>query len=358
LAKVILHAGFHKTGTTAIQEFARKNRRALRAAGIYYPAYPDWAPTEATEHHDFAHAIAGRSQVFDDERSVRRLVDEWLAAAGPDETILISAEAMSRHLGRDRDASWGERRRKYVRKLARLFAGHDAEIVAVLRRQDDFVRSLYFEHIRGAIPRGRLTFSRYRRRASRSWMRFEENLQIYSEFFPVVNVVIYEDLVQTGDLCGRFFHQLGADLTEPKTVSVVRKSLNPVQAELKRVLNRRLKRGAVNDRILSWLNSDDVIATLDRHCDTENSSPWESAEVRRQYVHAFDAENRRIRDRYLPGRKTLFPEFTPDGREGNVVRLGNEVFADLLVSELARPAPPVRRPLLERLLARTSFLSR
>jgi hypothetical protein len=358
LAKVILHAGFHKTGTTAIQEFARKNRRALRAAGIYYPAYPEWARTEATEHHEFAHAIAGRSQVFDDEWSLRRLVAEWLVAAGPDEKILISAEAMSRHLGRDRDTSWGERRREYVRSLARLFAGHDAEIVAVLRRQDDFVRSLYFEHIRRALPRGRLKFSRYRRKVSRSWMQFEENLQIYSEFFPVVNVVIYEDLVQTGDLCGGFFHQLGADLTEPRSVSVVRESLNPVQAELKRVLNRRLKRGAANDRVLNWLDSDDVKAALDRYCDTENASPWESTEVRRQYVHAFEAENRRIGDRYLPGRETLFPEFTPDGREGNVVRLGNEVFADLLVSVLARPAPPGRQRLLQRLLARTSFLSR
>lgn len=358
MAKVILHAGFHKTGTTAIQEFARKNRRALRAAGIYYPTYPEWARTESPEHHEFAHAIAGRSQVFDDKRSLRRLIDEWLAAAGPDEKILISAEAMSRHLGRDPDTSWGERRREYVRDLACLFAGHDAEIVAVIRRQDDFVRSLYFEHIRKASPRGRLKFSKYRRKVSRSWMRFEENLHIYSEFFPVVNLVVYEDLVQTGDLCGEFFHRLGADLTEPKTVSVVRQSLNPVQAELKRMLNRRLERGATNDRVLNWLNSDDVKAALDRHCDTKNASPWESTEVRMQYVHAFDAENRRIGARYLPGRETLFPEFTPDGREGNVVRLGNEVFADLLVSELSRPASPERRRLLERLLARTSLLNR
>jgi hypothetical protein len=357
LAKVILHAGFHKTGSTAVQEFARKNRQALLAAGIRYPAYPEWARAESTAHHEFAHAIAGTSKVFD-ERSLRRLVDEWLAAASPGEKLLISAEAISRHLGPARGVSWPERRREYVRNLAGSFAGHDAEIVVVLRRQDDFVRSLYFEFILKGGRRGRLEFAECRRKVHRSWMRFEENLRIYSECFPAVNVLVYEELVQSGDLCGEFFRRLGVDPGEMETVSVVRKSLNPVQAELKRVLNRSLKRGAENDRILSWLNSEEVKATLDRHYNMKSASPWESAEVRRQYVHAFDAENRRIADRYFPGRETLFPEFTPDGREGNVVRLGNAVFADLLVSELSRPTPAVRQPLLERLLARTSFSKR
>lgn len=357
MAQVILHAGFHKTGSTAVQEFARKNRQALLAAGIRYPAYPEWARTESTAHHEFAHAIAGKSKVFD-ERSLRRLVDEWLAAASAGEKLLISAEAMSRHLGPVRGAPWRERRRKYVRDLAGLFAGHDTGIVVVLRRQDDFVRSLYFEHIAKRGRYGHLAFSEYRRKVNRSWMRFEENLHIYSECFLRVSVMIYEDLVQTGDLCGEFFRRLGVDPGELEPVNAVRKGLNPVQAELKRVLNRSLKRGAENDRILSWLNSEEVKATLDRHYNMKSASPWESAEVRRQYVHAFDAENRRIADRYFPGRETLFPEFTPDGREGNVVRLGNAVFADLLVSELSRPTPAVRQPLLERLLARTSFSKR
>jgi hypothetical protein len=349
LAKVILHAGFHKTGTTAIQEFAWRNRQALRAAGIRYPAYPEWARTESTAHHEFAHAIAGKSTSLR-EPGLRRMVDEWLAATGAEEKLLISAEALSRHLG-DRDASWRERRREYVHDLAGLFAGHDTEIVVVLRRQDDFVRSLYYEHIRTGAQRGRLKFAAYRRKVNRSWMRFEENLHIYSDCFPVVNVMIYEDLVRTGDICGEFFRRLGVDAEELEPVGVVGKSLNPVQAELKRVLNRSLKRGAANDRILNWLESDKVTATLDRYCDTENASPWESVEARRKYVQSFDAENRRILDRYLPCRKDLFPRFTPDGREGNIVELGSEIFADLLVAELSGHGPPAGRSLLRRLVA-------
>ena len=39
MARCILHIGWHKTGTTAIQQTALKNRAALAQCGVHYPSW-------------------------------------------------------------------------------------------------------------------------------------------------------------------------------------------------------------------------------------------------------------------------------------------------------------------------------
>lgn len=86
LDRIILHIGSHKTGTTAIQEFAAENRDRLRQDGILYPldifdAYP-------RQHSGFLQVT--------DPNQIRDKIDQiaGLARAGGVGTVLLSGEDM------------------------------------------------------------------------------------------------------------------------------------------------------------------------------------------------------------------------------------------------------------------------
>jgi hypothetical protein len=79
MTRTIVHAGFHKTGTTTLQDFLATHRRWLAEQGLHYPA--DLQP-QLTGHH----SLAGRL-------SVARTLD------GPNDLFTIEREVFSRIIG-------------------------------------------------------------------------------------------------------------------------------------------------------------------------------------------------------------------------------------------------------------------
>ncbi len=60
--KIKLHIGTHKTGTTSIQKYFRKNENALRENKIWYPNFDIINQNKRYAHHELAHSIAGKSR--------------------------------------------------------------------------------------------------------------------------------------------------------------------------------------------------------------------------------------------------------------------------------------------------------
>lgn len=99
--ELILHAGLHKTGTTEIQQYAYANRRALRALGLFYPDFWPYQLAREKGHHQFAHAVATKSERLG-LVDVGKLADRWLDVARRENTtVLFSAEPVCRHVLRD-----------------------------------------------------------------------------------------------------------------------------------------------------------------------------------------------------------------------------------------------------------------
>ena len=95
MAKVILHVGAHKTGTTYLQNLFHLNRARLAEAGIHYP---DIGPN--TAHHALAGAWMNLPDIPDrfygaagPDGLWQKIIDQYATAPG---TLLLSAENFSR----------------------------------------------------------------------------------------------------------------------------------------------------------------------------------------------------------------------------------------------------------------------
>jgi hypothetical protein len=120
--RLMIHAGIHRTGTTAVQKTFAHHRAALAARGVLYPFDGDnhqsiaWAlHRKQTTGADLAERIA----------SVVTATTAWVVLSGEDFAI---------HM----DLGWLE-------TLADRF---DCAVTIYLRRQDDWVMSWYNQHIK------------------------------------------------------------------------------------------------------------------------------------------------------------------------------------------------------------------
>ncbi|MGH2818595.1 MAG: hypothetical protein ACRDJS_09070 [Actinomycetota bacterium] len=143
-----MHAGAHKTGTTAIQAVLSDHREELSECGLYYPDSKPFLGGSHQAHHELAHALSG---VDSDAVAAALQFLEYIASeARADQTVLLSAEAFYRHLagvdGWIHNNYWLLRRR-YLRDVAKALAGFEVRVLLVLRRPDEFAESLYKEAI-------------------------------------------------------------------------------------------------------------------------------------------------------------------------------------------------------------------
>jgi hypothetical protein len=87
---LVAHVGFHKTGTTALQESFAANRQALKAQGVVYPDLGQKA------HHRAAWALIGRSWGWKNRGGSTYPIKEWMRLARvvnkSRKTALISSE--------------------------------------------------------------------------------------------------------------------------------------------------------------------------------------------------------------------------------------------------------------------------
>lgn len=94
MKKLIIHAGFHKSGTTALQESFHSYRKSLRELGILYPRIGTKA------HHRFAWALTQRPWGWNKRGGERVPENTWKQAAkrinnAKEEKVLLSSEFFS-----------------------------------------------------------------------------------------------------------------------------------------------------------------------------------------------------------------------------------------------------------------------
>lgn len=86
--RLVIHAGTHKTGTTAVQEAMGARGGAMRAAGWLYPRSGRYAPYAA--HHELATELCGRTGF-----AGTPLADVKAEIAGWDGDVIISSEILA-----------------------------------------------------------------------------------------------------------------------------------------------------------------------------------------------------------------------------------------------------------------------
>lgn len=136
--RLIIHPGFHKSGTTALQESFALNRPLLRENGIFYP------PIGSKAHHRVAWALTQRPWGWNRRGGERTPEKYWDRMASringaKEETVILSSEFFS-----EID---GER----IRKIRSEIKGRDIQILFTLRPLTKLLPSSYQQYLKYGI---------------------------------------------------------------------------------------------------------------------------------------------------------------------------------------------------------------
>ena len=136
--RLVIHAGFHKSGTTALQEAFDAQSEELKAAGIIYPNIGRKA------HHRIAWALTGKSWGWSKRGGEKTSRRHWNQLAksingSKAETILISSEFFSELNG---DA---------IRTIFSEIKGRKVEVIFTVRPLVKLLSSSYQQYLKYGI---------------------------------------------------------------------------------------------------------------------------------------------------------------------------------------------------------------
>ncbi|WP_380054334.1 glycosyltransferase [Falsihalocynthiibacter sp. SS001] len=229
--RVIVHIGATKTGSTFIQHMLEKNRPALLRAGVWFPEIGlFWQKNRP--HKQAGHSSLTRS-ALKNLPEFREYVEAGLALMqGNIHTIIVSSEAFFLH--------------KHAPAIADYFEGYPLEMIAYLRRQDEWANAQYCEFAAGgAVGRVDVAFD--------EWLNKPETKELLDYRIPLdawsrkigrenVKVRVFEKAQLHGnDLVSDFAEATKlpelASMPEPKDRNEA--SLSATHVELIRVFNNK-----------------------------------------------------------------------------------------------------------------------
>ena len=329
LARLFLHIGTHKTGTTSLQRFLTDNRATLRRQGLFYPDPSTDGFGKRFAHHQVAHAMAGQGRAGTPE-DARRFFDRVRRDLRRGESAIVSAEALYRHVlpdggsGRRFDAGGGVvgDPLPYIRRVRDCVGDFDVTVLVMLRPQDTFLESLYAEQVMTSSYRKDIDHFA----TERAWLAdYDARLTMWASVFGEDNLSVrtFEPASFPDGIERAFLQWVGGrwqDRLVPATVhnATVPRSL----VEYKRALNGRQSR-AVSSTYRGWLEE---LASAPAASDLPDlGRHYFAHEARRALVEQFRNGNRRVAERYL-GRSELFAEASSGEPYPDPPRLSNRHF--------------------------------
>lgn len=136
MSTVYIHIGTPKTGTTALQNFLCRNRETLLSQGFLYPLsgrriHPI---SGHYSHHNLAWALSQAKAYNPEFGNWEDLLKEIKSA--PLENIVISSEQFCKL------------NFNHISLIKKHLSEYETKIIIYLRRQDEFLKSYYFEEIK------------------------------------------------------------------------------------------------------------------------------------------------------------------------------------------------------------------
>lgn len=310
MAKLFLHAGTYKTGTTALQQFAHANRGELLQRGLFYADYGDDPLTLRFGHHEFAYALADNEpETF---RRLARIVDYWRRVSDSEGVpVLFSAETLFLRRLKGSPTYW-QGRSDYMKRLADLLSPFDVEVVLVYRRPDNFARSLYQERVASGIKR-LPPFHEWLAKGD-PMLEYSRNATIIQEAFSCGSHYTYEEMASGGRLYRDFFNHMGVSISGLEVPDMVRKSLTPAETVIKNSANDHIGRVQQGRRFVKWMKDEGLGRRLEEMSSTALDL-WSSPQERANFLASRGEDVATLKSRFFPdrGADALFPEFADEG---------------------------------------------
>ncbi|MEA3492183.1 MAG: hypothetical protein U9R27_09810 [Campylobacterota bacterium] len=212
MKRLFLHIGFHKTGTSALQEYLDENREKLIKNGIFYPKShsslfpgnvdlswafdktpPSWSSVDKTNKNDII-------KYYKDQ------IDETSC-----ETIIISSE----------DFVLLDGQSDSIEKIRKFFIDYDTKIIAYVREPIEFILSLYSHAVRSRSINcsfKKYIAEKYSFRAADYPTRLQPWIKIFGRENLIVKKYLTAEFVNS-NLVDDFFAATGIEVEVDKTMN-------------------------------------------------------------------------------------------------------------------------------------------
>ena len=199
--KVVLHIGFPKTGSSAIQQWMEEMRFDLLKLGVWYPIFGVKREKGLRANRTAGHSFLIRQIIQNKNPSwfIQSLASEIAALPNPIHTLFISSEmVLSHHF-------WGKprfvTRDHVVEKLVDAFLGLEIEILIITREPSEWVEAYYKELMANPYNGRSESFKEFARLMAQRGLLHHEEIIDFLESRPGVGKVTvgpYSTIRQSG----------------------------------------------------------------------------------------------------------------------------------------------------------------
>ncbi|MBN8999498.1 MAG: hypothetical protein J0H54_08890, partial [Rhizobiales bacterium] len=309
MARIYLHIGIEKTGTTSLQAFLRENHFALQQRGLDYVGRDDSPYFEGIAHGPLAACLLPQAPEFV-SAAKHAPADGVLAALRRDidaagSAVVLSSEHFSSRI----------REVEPVRRLAAALAGHEVRIVCYVRRQDDLALAGYTTAVRA----GRRDPFDAREALLGGWYYdLRRMLALWAGVFGRESMIVRKYRTDRDwDVRRDFLDVVGIEPTPDLVFGQAQNvSLDAMQVELLRIVNAALPSRTDSDRLAASTGDRIRALVLDSMPKGAPLGSMLGLIDRNRIIDRFSAGNRAIEAEYMePGALADWFDLVP-GRPG------------------------------------------
>lgn len=308
--QLFIHIGTHKTGTTAIQSSLKESYKILKKENIYYfPVSKNAIQLMKIKELDDKLIVTCKKELF---RFIKNRKNKNLIK------IIWSFEGFSG------DSSTGyENTNKIAESLKIITKDIDTKIIIYLRRQDEFVESLYTQMIHQGES---YDFESFINKFSEKDFNWSNLLNSYSNYYGKDNLIVrkYDEsyLSANGGIINDFTKILSKNIKLNKSLSV-NKGYSRDALEIARILNPNLS-----------ISEKHLLRSLLRQTSTkqpfENYSYWIDNE-QRLFLEKYSKSNFQVTKEFFKGETSeLFSTIDSNVEHQNYQGLSTESVVQII----------------------------
>jgi hypothetical protein len=281
LPRLLLHIGMHKTGSTSLQRFFARNRTVLGFMGIHYPKAYDAGGKLLPKHNDIFQAISHEKDFgasHPDLGSSAARIERLARQMESHRITILSAEGFS-----------GESP-AFSEAFAPLRDRFDIRVICFLRRQDDWVQSFYKQMVGSRAVREPRSFGDFlAAESTRSHLDYPQLLDWWAAAVgeQAIRVEIYNP---TTRVLPTFLNACGL----PKSLAWLPFSRGNHNPGLPSGYIERIRAANAEG------------SPRPSPADSDEDSPYFTAEQSAVFMEKYEADNERIRARFRPDLTRLF----------------------------------------------------
>lgn len=204
---VYLHVGYHKTGTTSIQNTLSKNASSLENLGFFYYQDADYSQ-KWFKNHTLALSIRKiKHPLIPLDEKPEIVWGRFVEAADRSKaaTIIVSSEVFMEGVDK-----------AYIKNCLRKF---QVNIIFYVREQSDWIDSLYTEEVKHGYKK--LVHEYFEDTKNKKFNYYDE-IESWADIFGKERIIVrdYNEVIKSHGLLNDFMALIGLDVNDTKAIEI------------------------------------------------------------------------------------------------------------------------------------------